>query len=189
LLQVREQVRKQCYKCQGRDLKSEENLVARGSVVSVSRIYYVNYFLDHLEICWSKKIWFLLNNNVKSLPICNKIVTLLFYLHLLLPWRTFFLTSVFTVDNFKQSNVYSMFTLGTKEKWLHKTIDSLYIFCLDFGTVLMMWYYFFFHLIIYYILFPHIFSINVFIPPLDESQGYIGILMFIRPSVTLLVSG
>jgi hypothetical protein len=49
-----------------------------------------------------------------------------------------FPTSVFTVDNFKQSNVYSMFTLGTKEKWLHKTIDSLYIFCLDFGTVLMM---------------------------------------------------
>lgn len=54
MLQVREQVRRQWYKCRGRDLKSEENLVARGSTVSVSRIYYMYYFLDHLEIFWNK---------------------------------------------------------------------------------------------------------------------------------------
>jgi len=31
--------------------------------------------------------------------------------------------------------------------------------------------------------------LTVFIPPLDESRGYIGILMSVRHSVTLLVSG
>jgi hypothetical protein len=110
------------------------NIVFSPALLPVTNIMYLFRCITFIQILdlsdltfylKSKKIWFLLNNNVKSLPICNKIVTLLFYLHLLLPWRTFFLTSVFTVDNFKQSNVYSMFTLGTKEKWHYPGTKSV----------------------------------------------------------------